>query len=247
MHQAIAETRELCASLRPGALGGDGLVEAVRAYAMEFAKRSALTFDFTSELGDTIALTRERGRNVYRIAQEALSNVARHAVTATRIELNPSSGDGGSGGEDTGFKGTVQSESCPGSIVVLLADGTSVTVNISTATEIDIEGFGGSSAAQCSDIPANAAVEVEGVPQTDGSVNATSIHVEENELETSGSITSTNCAATPPSFSFTPDNGGGGGDNGTTLTLTIQPTTQIEVGDNDAASCTDLTLAAAEV
>jgi hypothetical protein len=78
-------------------------------------------------------------------------------------------------------------------------------------------------------------------------VNATSIHVQENEFEASGSITSTNCAATPPSFSFTPDSGGGGGDSGTTPTVTIQSTTQIEVGDNDAASCADLTLATAEV
>jgi hypothetical protein len=84
-------------------------------------------------------------------------------VTATRIELNPSSGDSGGGGEDTGFKGVVQSGSCPTSIVVLRTDGTSVTVNFSASTEIDIEGFGGSSGAQCSDIPANASVEVEGV------------------------------------------------------------------------------------
>jgi hypothetical protein len=123
---------------------------------------------------------------------------------------------------------------------VLRGDGTSLTVNISDKTEIDIEGFSGSSSAQCTDIPASAAVEVEGVPQADGSVNAKSIHVQENEFEAHGSITSTDCAATPPSFSFTPN-------GGTAVTVTIQPTTRIEVGDNDTAACTDLTATAAEV
>ena len=158
-------------------------------------------------------------------------------VTATRVELNPS-GDGG--GEDLSFKGTVQSESCPTAIVVLRSDGTSVTVNISATTEIDIEGFSGSTPATCSDIPASASVDIEGVPQADGSVNAKSIHVQSSEFEGGGSITSTNCAATPPSFSFTPD-------SGTPVTVTIQATTQIEVGDNDNAACTDLTAAPAEV
>ncbi len=168
------------------------------------------------------------------------------AITASRVELNPSTdgeGEGsGSGGssEDISFKGTVSSESCPTSIVVTRTDGTLVTVNISTSTKIDIEGFSGSSPAQCSDIPASASVEVEGVPQTDGSVNADSIHVQQNEFESDGTIGTIDCSATPPSFSFTPD-------SGTALTVTIQPTTKIEANDNDSASCSDLTAAGAKV
>ena len=162
-------------------------------------------------------------------------------VTASRVELNPSSDGGGDGGgEDTSFKGTVTSESCPASIVVTRSDSTAVTVNISSSTKIDIEGHDGSSAATCTDIPASASVEVEGIPQTDGSVNANSIHVSETEFHAHGTINSTNCSATPPSFSFTPD-------SGTALTVTIQPTTEIQVGDNESAACTDLTSAAASV
>jgi hypothetical protein len=160
-------------------------------------------------------------------------------ITATHVELNPSP-SGGGGGEDASFKGRVQSESCPNSIVVQRSDGTNVTVNIGPSTKIDIEGPGGSSSGQCSDIPMSAVVEVEGVPQADGSINATKIGVQEQEFEAHGTIDSINCGATPPSFSFVPD-------GASAVTVTIQPATSIEVGDKSDAACTDLVGAAAHV
>ena len=79
VRQAIQETRELCASLRPGAFGGEGLIEAVQAYAGDFAKRGGINLQFSSELPASLQLTNDTLRNGYRIAQEALSNIARHA------------------------------------------------------------------------------------------------------------------------------------------------------------------------
>jgi len=86
VRQAIKETRELCASLRTGARDGEGLIEAIHAYAMEFAKRTGLALDFRNELPERLNLAQELSRNVYRIAQEALSNIARHAA-AKHIEI----------------------------------------------------------------------------------------------------------------------------------------------------------------
>lgn len=85
--QAIAETRELCSTLRPGDLQGVGLGDALKAYAGEFASRSGLALSFTDSAGE-MNLSREAGRNLYRIAQESLSNVGRHAkATQIKIEL----------------------------------------------------------------------------------------------------------------------------------------------------------------
>jgi len=88
VREAIAETRELCATLRPGNLGAGGLVSALETYANEFATRASLELEFTSALTEDPAATTELARQVYRIVQEALSNIARHAgATAVRIAI----------------------------------------------------------------------------------------------------------------------------------------------------------------
>jgi signal transduction histidine kinase len=85
VRQAIAETRELCATLRPGALGGDRLIEEIRSHATEFARRAGLALRFTCEAGE-VDFPEQSGRNIYRIAQEALNNVSRHS-SASEVSL----------------------------------------------------------------------------------------------------------------------------------------------------------------
>ncbi|HVN27684.1 MAG TPA: DUF5666 domain-containing protein, partial [Candidatus Binataceae bacterium] len=159
-------------------------------------------------------------------------------IVADEIELNP--GQSG-GGEDNEFSGTVQSENCPSSIVVQRNDSTDVTVNLNPSTNIEIEDLDNSSSATCADIPLNAKVQVEGVTQPDGSVDAARVQVQLTRTESHGTITGLSCDATPPSFAFTPNG------SSTAVTVTIGPTTEIEAGDNDAASCADLATGAAVV
>jgi len=89
VRDAIRETRELCATLRPGSLDAGGpLGQALETYASEFAHRAGLELDFMSELAESPSTSTDLARHVYRIAQEALSNVARHAdARAVRIDI----------------------------------------------------------------------------------------------------------------------------------------------------------------
>lgn len=158
-------------------------------------------------------------------------------VIADQVNVNPNSEDDQ---EDVSLSGTVTSESCPDSIAVDTGNGSPITVNITSNTEIEVEGSGGQTSASCSSIPQGAIVNVEGVPQSDGSVNADKIEVQENEFESDGVIDSTDCSASPQSLSFTPN----GSQN--PITVTIGSTTEIEVNDSSAL-CTDLVAGPAHV
>ena len=74
----IAATRELSATLRPGELRGLGLEAALQEYLGEFARRSGLPVHFSSTLHGHEPTT-EAATNIYRIVQEALTNVIRYA------------------------------------------------------------------------------------------------------------------------------------------------------------------------
>jgi signal transduction histidine kinase len=74
----IAATRELSATLRPGELRGLGLEAALQEYLSEFERRSGLPMQFSSTLHEH-ELTPETATNIYRIVQEALTNVIRYA------------------------------------------------------------------------------------------------------------------------------------------------------------------------
>jgi hypothetical protein len=162
------------------------------------------------------------------------------SIIADRIELNSGAGKGRPG-EDVHFSGIVQSENCPTSLVVQRSDLTDVTISIGSSTEINLDKSDSHASAACADIPVGAKVDVEGVPQADGSVNASQIEVRQNHAESVGSIDSLTCGTTPPSFSFTPDGAV------TAITVTIASTTEIHVNDNESASCADLTTGPAKV
>lgn len=92
VQQAIAETRELCATLRPGDLRGERLIEEVKAHATEFTRRAGLALNFSCE-ASRVSFSESVGRNIYRIAQEALSNVSRHASAAeVKLDISLSNG-----------------------------------------------------------------------------------------------------------------------------------------------------------
>jgi PAS domain S-box-containing protein len=89
---AIGRLRDLVSRLRPPELDRHGLVEAVTAYAEDVANRWGLAHSVRDEL--TSEPSPEAAITAYRICQEALSNVHRHAQ-ADRADLVLSTVDNG--------------------------------------------------------------------------------------------------------------------------------------------------------
>jgi signal transduction histidine kinase len=83
--QAIQDVREMSHLLRPTILDDFGLDAALRVLTQGFAKRTGLNMDYQSELANRLPDQTET--NLYRIAQEALTNVARHSQ-ATEVALS---------------------------------------------------------------------------------------------------------------------------------------------------------------
>jgi len=82
----IQGVRRIATELRPGMLDDLGLVPAMEWQLQEFQKRSGIRCRFTSSL-EEVALGAEETTVLFRILQEALTNVARHA-SATRVEVS---------------------------------------------------------------------------------------------------------------------------------------------------------------
>jgi signal transduction histidine kinase len=83
--QTIDQVRRISAELRPGVLDHLGLVAALEWQAEEFERRTGTRCRARSSL-DEIVLARDASTAVFRIFQEALTNVARHAG-ATRVDV----------------------------------------------------------------------------------------------------------------------------------------------------------------
>ena len=80
---ALAEMRALIFALRPPSLEQDGLVQAIRSYADAVAKRSQLAITVVADDLERPEPAVEDG--LYRIAQEALHNVLKHAGASRAI------------------------------------------------------------------------------------------------------------------------------------------------------------------
>jgi PAS domain S-box-containing protein len=83
--EIIAQVRRISSELRPGVLDDLGLVEAVTWKAQEFEKRTETPCTVRADLG-ALKPSREVATTVYRVLEEALTNVARHA-DAKRVEI----------------------------------------------------------------------------------------------------------------------------------------------------------------
>ena len=77
--------RRISSELRPGLLDDLGLTAAIEWQAHEFCSRAGLQCDIRSEPEDII-LDQSRSIALFRIFQEALTNIARHA-NATKVEV----------------------------------------------------------------------------------------------------------------------------------------------------------------
>jgi PAS domain S-box-containing protein len=91
---ALAEMRALIFELRPGALEEEGLLQALRKHAAAVQGRELLQVEVVCPGEEKLPRLRPDAEEaLYRIAQEALHNVVKHAK-ATRVEICIESGDG---------------------------------------------------------------------------------------------------------------------------------------------------------
>lgn len=85
LNGAIQEVRRISHDLRPGVLDDLGLGPALQSLAEEFGRRTGIAVDFETAVFRN-RLDQDAKIALYRIAQEALTNIERHAG-ATRVSL----------------------------------------------------------------------------------------------------------------------------------------------------------------
>jgi len=83
--KAIQTVKRISGELRPGILDDLGLVAALEWQAQELQKHTEIGFEFKASPKD-ITLDRDRSTAIFRICQEALTNVVRHA-NATKVKV----------------------------------------------------------------------------------------------------------------------------------------------------------------
>lgn len=79
VEEALRRVRELSTELRPSLLDELGLSVALRQYVDRYAQRTGITAEVLNGFKDDSRLPRELETACFRITQEALNNVARHA------------------------------------------------------------------------------------------------------------------------------------------------------------------------
>ena len=83
--EALQTVKRISSELRPGVLDHLGLVAAIEWQAQELEKRTQIRFEFKSSPKE-IALDGGRSTTMFRICQEALTNVVRHA-NASKVRI----------------------------------------------------------------------------------------------------------------------------------------------------------------
>ena len=91
--ETIQTVRRIASELRPGILDDLGLAAALQWQAQEFHKRTGIRCRFASEM-DSVSLEKDRSTTLFRICQEALTNVTRHAK-ATEVQITLGQSDHG--------------------------------------------------------------------------------------------------------------------------------------------------------
>ena len=89
--RAIEDVRRVARELRPVLLDELGIEDALHAYVADFQRRSGIKCSVTIE-GDAGMVDAERSMALFRILQEALTNVSRHAG-ATSVHVKVAVGD----------------------------------------------------------------------------------------------------------------------------------------------------------
>jgi two-component system sensor histidine kinase UhpB len=85
LESAVIASHRIQHALRPAVLDA-GLVAALEWLTRGFAERSGLAVDFQSNR-DEFEIAPDRAAALYRVAQEALTNVRKHAATAKRVQM----------------------------------------------------------------------------------------------------------------------------------------------------------------
>jgi signal transduction histidine kinase len=115
----IKSVQRIAAQLRPGMLDDLGLEVALEWELKEFQKRTGIACEFIC-VPSGMAVDLERSTAIFRIFQEALTNIARHAQ-ATRVAIHLEEKDGTLTliVQDNGQGISVQSIACPDSLGLL--------------------------------------------------------------------------------------------------------------------------------
>ncbi|MEA2439547.1 MAG: two-component system, NarL family, sensor histidine kinase UhpB [Thermoleophilaceae bacterium] len=86
VNQAMNELLQLARQLRPTALDDHGLLPAMASQVRRFAAQTGIKADLNATGSENAKLQPDEEIAVYRIAQEALANIARHAA-ASQVEI----------------------------------------------------------------------------------------------------------------------------------------------------------------
>ncbi len=86
LNQALAEVRQISHDLRPALLDDLGLEAACQQLADEFEQVSGMTVSFEVD-GESPALSSAANTMLYRILQEALTNIHKHAKHANQVRI----------------------------------------------------------------------------------------------------------------------------------------------------------------
>jgi signal transduction histidine kinase len=92
IQSAIRTVQRISSELRPGILDHLGLAAAIEWQVKEFGNRTGVIWDVSIDVGDAKP-DRDISTAVFRILQESLTNIARHAE-ATRISVALHAGEG---------------------------------------------------------------------------------------------------------------------------------------------------------
>ena len=115
----INTVRRISSELRPGVVDDLGLVAAIEWHAQQFQERTGIVCRFDS-LVDNVELSREQATTVFRIFQEAMTNVLRHAgATKVNVIIEEEEGEFVLEVKDNG-RGITQSERLGGHSLGLL-------------------------------------------------------------------------------------------------------------------------------
>ena len=79
--------------LRPASIDELGLSAALGTYISEWSARSGIRCDFQADASHIDKLSEEIRTTLYRVVQEALTNVVKHAVGATMVSINMNCND----------------------------------------------------------------------------------------------------------------------------------------------------------